>query len=336
MSTDVREIHGWPAYNNRANNAYNSLLYGALAERGWQVHEASWRLLYRKARILHVHWPDDFLSRPNAWAAASRAGLVLLVMLKTRASRGVVVWTAHNYEPHEIRYPRLYGLWQKAMARLVSLVLCLTAASSENIDQPAGWLRANGYRGPVRVTPHGPYPMGDVAPRAAPTNVAAAVGQIRRYKQFEALVSAWPATGKYTLRISGANVDADTVSFLLQAAATRQLIDVRVGRLSDDELQQEVLSAALVIAPGIRPNSGVTYLALSAGKPVMVADTPSARELRRQFGRHIVLVPWPPTEADVVQALNEAEAASDVARPEMRSWPEIALMTEDAIVKVVS
>ena len=60
-------VVAWPAYRNRDENPYNSLLYDALRERGIDVVEYRQREPLPDAfDVFHIHWPDLVLRVPSA------------------------------------------------------------------------------------------------------------------------------------------------------------------------------------------------------------------------------------------------------------------------------
>ena len=87
------------------------------------------------------------------------------------------------------------------------------------------------------------------------------------------------------MSIMGASADPDYTASIADLAARADNVNLVVGRVADQDLIDEVLAAdAVLLTYRDLYNSGVVFLALSLGRPVIVRDGPAARELQREYG----------------------------------------------------
>ena len=87
------------------------------------------------------------------------------------------------------------------------------------------------------------------------------------------------------LRIVG-RPQVPEVADVVRAEARRDpRVRVRLEHVDDGDLAEEIRTAQLVVLPYLRMvNSGAVLLALSLGRPILVPDTETNRELRREVG----------------------------------------------------
>jgi beta-1,4-mannosyltransferase len=143
-----------PAFRNRVENPYTTLLYTHLLTRGVHADEFSWRrALLGRYDIWHLHWPESYPNK-RAGGRAIRQSVGLLALLWWARARGTrVVWTVHNLAAHEQIHPRLHRWFLTVFLRLIDGFVSLSATGDELARRRMPQLRrVAGF-----VIPHGHY-----------------------------------------------------------------------------------------------------------------------------------------------------------------------------------
>lgn len=261
------------------DNPYTELVAGSLPP-DIEVTHFTWQRAFRSDYdVLHVHWPESLLAGRHRRV---RAFLVAVLLARLRLTHRPLVLTVHNEEPHDA---------QRVLDRL-AYVLILRAPSAR-ILLTAGHRTETQPGTPEFVIPHGDYrPIID-AHLGQRSNLERAkrvlhFGQLRPYKGVDTLVRAFDETkgsGDWTLTIAGEPVDAAYADVLEELAAGHSRIELRKGRLAEQELAQLVCGSSCVVLPYSRvTNSGAALYALSCATPVLAPDVPALRELRDEVG----------------------------------------------------
>lgn len=327
------QVIGWPAGKTQADNPYQALLYGAVQACGSPVVECTLRALLTAPRgsVLHLHWPDAFVSRGAiGWAVIRLLALRLLALWC--ALRGVAwVWTAHNYRRPTQRHATFLAraFWPWFLNRIDGIIY-LTAASRNVLRAAAPRLDHI----PNVLTRHGSY---RVPPAAAPQPNRIEIlffGGVSPYKRVGDLVRAFVSLDRADLHLriagasSSADPDADASAALARVPAHLRPAITREDRFLDDaELAARLHAARLVVLPlAAVQNSGSALYALSAARPVLVPDLPPFRELREAVGdRWVHLFQGKLSGDDIARALAFAPRGA----PDLRAfaWPGIAAQT---------
>ena len=109
-----------------AENAYQRLLYDAMAPHGFVVREGAvfelgWLLRNRGAvRVLHFHWPQDHYRhppRPKGPVSWVKMGLFTMRLSSARALGYRLAWTIHEVYPLKTASRRLDRLGGRLLAR---------------------------------------------------------------------------------------------------------------------------------------------------------------------------------------------------------------------------
>lgn len=334
-------VIAWPAFVNRQQNPYNALLYGELAALGVRVDDFfPHRLLFGRYDIWHLHWPESILNLPRPWQALPLA-LVLRFLLRVARVRGIkIVWTAHNLQSHEGRYPRVEArLWQALLGQ-VDAFIALTELGKRQALRRFPVLRGR----PAFVIPHGPYRScyaDTISPRQArehlglppAARVIVSLGQIRPYKNLPHLIRTFRQLPDHSARllIVGQADDPALVAELRAAAAGDPRVRLGLAFIPPDEMQIYLRAADLVALPYREVlNSGSALLALSFARPVLIPARGAMNELRQEMGNE-----WVRTYHGALHPTTLAEAlrwATDIPRDPARlfpglSWDMIALQT---------
>ncbi|WP_022836719.1 glycosyltransferase [Salisaeta longa] len=337
MSTPLAVL-AWPAFNNRTGNPYNRLLYDAMDPTAAVVDEFTpQRALTGTYDVVHVHWPDDFLSQPHVWTAAAYVGATLVLLTWMRMRGAALVWTAHDAGPHQSHHPRLERLFWRVFIPQVDGLISLSRAGLEATCAAHPRLR----NVPGRVIPHGHYRSAYPAPlpvdeaRAALDVPAGAtvighVGRIRPYKNVPHLITCFRRLDAPDARLYVAgNPSSDALARRVEAAAApdaRVTTDLRF--VPEAELVQVISASDLIALPYTDIlHSGTALLALSLNRPVLVPARGAMAELQEQVG-----AAWVRTYDDGLtpavlrDALHWAQTAARPPRAplEALAWPRLA------------
>jgi beta-1,4-mannosyltransferase len=174
--------------------------------------------------------------------------------------------------------------WDARFARLASQfdgVVHLTAAS---IDLVQATFPVVGDR-PSAVVPHPHY--GDVVSPVAsmprPHLVRLVTfGRIEPYKRVPAALAAISGRPSVTWTVAGECKDDE---LLAQLAGEHPNVTIRYGRLSEPDMERLAAhhDAVLITQPEFL-NSGVLFLGLSLGLPVVAPENPSSCEIQAEVG----------------------------------------------------
>jgi glycosyltransferase involved in cell wall biosynthesis len=311
----------------RAEALYDAFAVSALARR-------------LRPELIHLHCT-------NPIALAYLAGLRLL---------GVpLVATAHIVTPHEpIRFQRAI---YRPLHRLADLVVAHSEVDRSRLVEE---FAVDSER--VVVIPHGEYgfferggepPDRDTARRAlglVPADeVALFFGYIREYKGLDVLLEAWQAVlaarPRARLLVAGDPVRLSSARRAeLERWAERLGAVHRFGYVPFQEVPRYFAAADLLVMPYRRiSQSGVLYLALALGVPVVATRVGALPEMLRDGDTALLVPPESPAElaAALIRALADPELRGRLARGGRRladrhSWPAIAEQTETAFARLVA
>ena len=286
-----------PASMPPESNPYIDGLYGAIRAEGVIVDDFTRARLLGRYDVIHVHWPE-FLVRWNGGIIRGITdALKVICLISVARWRGArLVWTGHDLAPHESRYPRLESAYLRAFFRRTDHLISLSKAGIEALR--AGQPEVRGA--PASVVPHGHYrdhypPAGDRAAARSALRISGsgplllALGMIRSYKNFPALVTAVRQVGgpDVQLAVAGAVFEPRLADELAAAKGDDPRIYLRLSRASVAEVALWHAASDVVTLPyteGTTLNSGAAHLALSYDRPIVVRDTPTMRELRDLVG----------------------------------------------------
>ncbi|MDH6677335.1 beta-1,4-mannosyltransferase [Rhodococcus sp. LBL1] len=285
---DTRERH-WN------QNPYISILAGSFAPQA-EVHGFSWRrAVLNRYDVVHFHWPEYLLvhdSRLRRWAASA---LFVLMLGRIRLNRSIVIQTMHDRKPFvpvSRVHARLLGMLRRQTVGRIWL-------NEVSLAERSGAARGEKYCDTVIL--HGDYdpwiraldPAGSVS--REPTSASSdhvrlmCFGIMRPYKNFE---QAAEAVGRYaqdadvSLYIAGSAPDEDYLSLLKDVASRYgDSVTLDARRLDDPELISAITRSTAVLVP-YRDlyNSGVVFLSLSLGRPVILRRNPITEQLQAEYG----------------------------------------------------
>jgi beta-1,4-mannosyltransferase len=261
----------------KISNPFISLLIGNL-DPDIEVAAFSWREAFLgRYDVLHVHWPDALLKAPTRSRRVLKFLQLRALMLRNRI-RGIrQVWTVHNLTPHEegggLRAAAL-AAWDRSCTDHVFLS---QAAVEMAGAQEATVIKHGDYRD-IRET-H--------TEREVPTIPGELLlfGLLRPYKGIETLVDAVVGQNQLHLRILGRPEPGSYSDALLSHTDGADGVRLEFGRVDDADLVEAITRAEVVVLPYQRIyNSGAALMALTLGRPIVVTDSGTMRELRDEVG----------------------------------------------------
>lgn len=281
----ARRLSFFPDFT--AGNPYLDMLYSRAVSNGWVAVPGPNpaftppSALPGRHRVFHVHWTQTFfVDLTSEQAAALRVRQIADRLRMFRREGGQVVWTVHNINPHEVRYPEADRVLQAVLAEQADLVhvMCDTSAAAvpSLADVPSERLV---------VIPHasylGCYPDAVSQPAArrrlglpADSPIAALVGGFRPYKGIDTLVRALDAPQVAALGvealIAGRPGKAGEMPGLKKMVAAHPRVHARLEFVPPEQLQLYFKAADVAVFPYRRTlNSGAVLAALTFGTPVI-------------------------------------------------------------------
>jgi glycosyltransferase involved in cell wall biosynthesis len=326
-------VLAWPAFKPETGNPYSALLAGALERHGASVDEFTpGRLIRGRYDVWHLHWPERVANR------LLRVPVFFALVLLARTRRTRLVWTVHNLDGHFTRRPRVE---RRVMTWLSARLDGIVGLSGAGVGA-ARRLYPALETAPAVVVPHGHYigrypnEVSRVDARASlglavDDRVLAFVGRIREDKGVERLVREFRFVEDRRARlvVAGRPSSPELALALRTAAAGDERVVLHLREIADDELQVFLNSADVVALPYERIlESGTALLALSFGRPVLVPDTLSMRDLRTQIGADAVRLFGETLELENALSGPRVDPASLIARVrERHDWDAIAERT---------
>lgn len=350
---------------------YQDLLYRDIIASGVEVHYdvgptrsqtlnvllAPLRLVWWRAkgcRIVHLHWVFHFAL---PWARHDLRAQRLMrwwfgVYLKVSALVGLrLVWTAHDLLPHD----PVFDDDAKVRDLLISRARLIIALSAATADQ----LRALGAHDVV-VIPLGayadPYPQTMTRERARASFgvvddalVVGLVGRLDRYKGADLLLSAVAALGpdsRTEVIVAGACAEDYRRELEVLAQGLGSRAHTHFDWIDDADLVRYFQAADVAVFPFREiTNSASVMLALSLGRPTLIADLPTLADIPTD-----VVMRYEPRDDESVEplvvALQRLEELSSRDRERLseaamefashNDWASIATRTIEAYRRALS
>lgn len=328
-----------PAFQNEKWNPYNALLYRSLRKLGVRVDEFfSTKILFGRYDVWHLHWPDTVMTYGPTLSRWTERGFRLLVAAARRKGTAII-WTVHNVQTHDQRYPERERAFMAWFTQHVDGCISLSRAGLERAQSRYPVLK----NVPTAVIQHGhyrdAYPKGCSKSEARTAlqldsrhEVILFIGQVRPYKGVEDLVTAFRSVPSPNARlvIAGRIRSPELRVRLEQEAAADPRIILRSGYVPSDEVATLCSAADVVILPYRDVmNSGSALLALSYNRPIVVPEVGAMGELREEVGSLWVRTFRDKLDTDIVVD-SLAWARDQAARsepPKLQEWDDIAKET---------
>src|ERR1700731_1886657 len=110
---------------------------------------------YLKFDVLHIHWPEFYITERPIYTAMALAPTILFYMVATKLLRKKIVWTIHDVPPMRPRHARLLQLYLLCVRVLVDAYVFMSPSSEAEFVKIFPRTRKK----KVCHVPHGPYPV---------------------------------------------------------------------------------------------------------------------------------------------------------------------------------
>lgn len=272
--------------------------------------------------VVHVH-RDLPLGRRSA-GGLRRVGVAVAFVALLKRHRIALVRTLH--EPNAARH----GRWERLATWIVDRATTSFVVLDPDTPVPGGRT--------AEVVPYGHfrdrylgYPRADkvdgrVLCIGSEELTPAAIRPLR--------VFSVTRTPGLSLRLVGPAPRAVAEAAARAVAAMPEKVSVRLERVSDAAMVQEISAAEIVSVPGVeRPaDRAIAFLALSLDRPLLVRDGRAARRLAEEVGQGWVRrYSGPITAAVIDEAIEAVRSDAPAGRPQLdgRDWDTISATYAD-------
>lgn len=247
--------------------------------------------------VLHVHWPEFYVTeRPFSRAIVS-APTILVYLAATKLLRKKIVWTVHDVTPMKARHPWLLRIYLLGVRVLVDAYVFLTPSSEAEFKRMFPLARKK----PAWHVPHGRYPVPATPERrraelrqrlsrGANCLLVGFFGEIRPYKNAEVLayLPHQDSIGReLKIVVAGAadpTYDTAEIEAPLDRIPPKLLVRIK-ERLPDQDLADMIRAVDVVLLPYIRgSNSGFSMLVLSCRQRLICSALPMFIDLMHSLG----------------------------------------------------
>jgi beta-1,4-mannosyltransferase len=250
--------------------------------------------------ILHMHWPEFYITERPFYIAALLAPTVLTYMIVASLLGKKIVWTVHDVIPVRARHVRLLKFYLLCVRLLVDAYVFMNPSSEAEFVRIFPWARKK----IAWHMAHGPYPVSAISPQrraelrerlsgGANCVLVGFLGDIKPYKNPEALahLPQRDTIGREIKIVVAGAIDSTfgtrEIEVSLSHIQPKQLIRMR-EQLSDQSLADIIRAVDIVLLPYLRgSNSGFSMLVLSCGQRLLCSALPMFRDLANRLGR-----PW--------------------------------------------
>jgi len=270
---------------------------------------------YKNVDILHIHWTHRFLFSTDRFRTFVRIikFLLELVFVKIRGIK--IVWTVHNLQNHEKRYPRLELLFHRILARHADGIVVHCEKAREAVIKTYKISRR--IRDRVIVIPHGDFICNytnEISRESArdilgiPENefVYLSFGSIKKYKGITELIEAFGEieTPRVRLFVVGRCRDTGLFKSIENAAKKDRRVSIIADFIADNEIQIYMNAADVVVLP-YRDilASGAAILAMSFAKPVIA---PNIGCMEEQLAKNGAIFYEADSETGLINAMKNA------------------------------
>tara|TARA_R110000787_G_scaffold73084_3_gene162802 strand:- start:1825 stop:3870 length:2046 start_codon:yes stop_codon:yes gene_type:complete len=332
-NTCIGFIPWWP------QNPYQVLLRDQLRIRGFRIIGnpplSLLRTLLKRdgLDVVHLHWPHA-LYHKNYW----RYGYALLILSLYRIRKNNIVWTVHELDFYETRYPLLDLLFVKFLMKISRALIVHSDYSEAEIR------RRFDYRRHTLQVKHPSYIdvyANDIGREEARERLAIAadvkvflfLGYLKPYKGVEDLIEAFgQLEDKSSLLVIGGNPLNDEIANTLRALCEgNDRIKLHLGYIPDDDMQVYLNAADLVVFPFRQTHtSGSILLAASFCKAVLVPHTASIPEyIDDSFGYF-----FDPDKKDSLKMALERATKGDLVNMGLQAYRAVSAHTWEEMADI--
>jgi beta-1,4-mannosyltransferase len=250
-----------------------------------------------KFDILHIHWPEFYVTERPFHIAIALAPTILVYMIIAKLLGKNIVWTVHDVIPVRTRHVRLLKLYLLCLRGLVDAYIFMNCSSQADFLE----LFPEARKKIAWHVPHGPYPVSAISLRrraelrerltgGANCLLVGFLGDIKPYKN-PAVLAYLPHQGsigrELKIVVAGAidhTFDTGQIETSLSRIPVNQLVRIN-ERLSDNRLVEMIGAVDLVLLPYLSgSNSGFSMLVLSCGQRLLCSALPMFRDLTNRLG----------------------------------------------------
>jgi beta-1,4-mannosyltransferase len=298
----------WPS------NPYQVLLQQKLTARRIDVRPVRLdlkrllRLLLRRDPIdvLHIHWPHGMYV-DRYW----RFPLALFSLCLYRLFKNNVIWTVHELEFYETRYPILDRVMVRFLMRICRLLIVHSAYSEKIVRTRYRFQRdVKQVLHPSYVERYENHIGRRAARRELGLNNAETVylfmGHVKAYKGVEDLIAAFKKIPEESVRlyIVGQPMDGETEKRIREISAVDSRILLELSYVPDHRVQIYMNAADVVVFPFRKTHtSGSVLLAMSFAKAVIA---PALASIPEYVGEAAGVLFDPSHSSGLYAALHEA------------------------------
>ena len=247
--------------------------------------------------ILHLHWPEFYVTERSLHTAIIVAPTVLTFMLVSKLLSKKIVWTVHDVMPVRARHVRLRQIYLFWVRVFVDAYVFMSPSSETEFVTifPRSRNKISCY------VPHGPYPVSKISPgrrvelreqlsRGENCLLVGFLGDLRPYKNLGALayLPHRDSVGRAIKIVVAGAIDAtyDPTEIEASLSCIRPERLIRIGdRLSDRCLAEMVGAVDVVFLPYLRgSNSGFSMFVLSCGQRLLCSALPMFTDLTNCLG----------------------------------------------------
>jgi len=274
-------------------NPYYSLFYGEI-KKSLDVNvidsEFTSEWLEKKLPsldIVHFHWVGQYYVNDSLLISLKRAFNLILFVNKVRKSKALLVWTLHNFLPHETRSRTLDYLVRLLIVLFSDLVIVHSETAKKKAKKLL-FIPSNR----IVVMRHGNY-IGEYQNYITQSDARKRLniderdfvylffGEIRPYKGVEVLIKSFREIKDKdcVLLIAGKPIDNHYKNIIENLASGDNRIRLNLEFVPDDEVQFYLNASSVSVLPFKKIlTSGSLMLFLTFGLPVVVPDKPSILE----------------------------------------------------------
>jgi len=293
-------VYAWPAFSTKADNPYNYIIYDNIVKQGYSVYEFKLTLdciikciFINNYKIFHIHWPSNILFGKNILLIKIRLYIFFIFINLIKIIGKKIVWTVHNLEAHESKFPHLQKALDDFLYKKVDGFISLNQPGLDIIKSKAN--KNNSQRFVHIFHPHyKEYYINTVNRQFARKilNVSPDkfvflfLGQIRAYKNVIGLVKAYKEikNSKVLLLIAG-KVHEDIKIELNNVLNSCDNILFVNSFIKNEDLQFYFNCADVVVTPYNKIfNSGSAFLNLSFNKKTLAPNLWALAELKQVVG----------------------------------------------------
>jgi len=276
--------------SDRTSNPYQNILEEHLSKLGANIEASDSKLSeliikkrWRKNNILHLHWIHSFYISRNRLCSSIDLIFFLFELLFLKAAGMKIVWTAHNIESHENKYPALDKVCRKFISMIADNIFVHSKIGKTILAKKISIKDTD----KIVVAPHGNYIdyykneiNKEDARKILGINKKCFVnlffGRIRDYKGIIELIENFKKLGEQkniALIIAGKSENKMLTETIKKEASKNRKIKFIEEFIPKDKIQLYMNSADIVVLPYKKIlTSGSAILAMSFKKPLIAQN----------------------------------------------------------------